>query len=80
MIIVHGNVGAGIRRGGFSATAELQTGFITDGPETDWFGAVGVSGRLHRDTASPFVMLAKPLGMAAFDGEFTVTAGVTLGL
>jgi hypothetical protein len=79
-IIAHGNLGAGIRSGGLSATAELQTGFISDGGETDWFGAVGVSGRLHRDAASPFVMVAKPLGMAAFDGEFTATAGVTLGL
>jgi hypothetical protein len=84
-IIGHGNLGAGIGNEGLSATAELQSVFASDGgSETTWFGALGVSVRLRRAAASPFVMVAKPFGIVGFgglaEGLFTVTVGFALGV
>jgi hypothetical protein len=84
LILVHGNLGAGIRRDRVSATAELQSVFALAGDsENAWFGAAGVSARLHCDAVSPFVMVAKPFGSTdefgrLFEGVFTVTVGFAL--
>jgi hypothetical protein len=84
--IEHLNIGAGIQRNRFIATAEVQAAFAKSEGDIVSISTAGLSARYQSRALSPFVLVSTPIAVAAGSSGIvlagkvvTVTGGVTFG-